>query len=77
MIELVVGTIAEMTGPTNDRLFRAIAAEPQTDVRVSPELNARLPLPQLNSDAQGPRIDGISDPEEVVELLNGPVFQRT
>lgn len=75
--------VADLADPGTDRLYRAVAAEIQTDESLGGELIRRLLGPSMQATAarlQAARDSGAvtadADIEITVELLFGPVFHR-
>lgn len=81
--ELLHGSVEEMTDPARGQLLRTIVAEVQHDPDLADELRARLLRPQFDAAIQRIRagqkagqLRADLDPEIVVEMLYGPIFQR-
>ncbi len=73
---LVDGIVAELTEPAADAMMRAVLTRLQVHPELSDELQHRLLGPQTAAIADRFRRAGVADPEQVTELLLGPVFHR-
>jgi AcrR family transcriptional regulator len=80
---LLHGSVEEMTNPARGQLLRTIVAEVQHDPDLAEELEARLLRPQfdaaiqrIRAGQQAGQIRDDLDPEIVMEMLYGPIFQR-
>lgn len=73
---LLLATAEELTDPAQERMFRAVLAEIQTDEALAVQMRARLLDPQLRAVEARLARGGISDAEAAAELIYGPVFYR-
>ncbi|MEG9224451.1 TetR/AcrR family transcriptional regulator [Aeromicrobium sp. Sec7.5] len=74
--DLVAGIVAELTDPGADALMRDVLIRLQAYPDLSAELQHRLLGPQTAAIADRFRRAGVADPEQVTELLLGPIFHR-
>jgi AcrR family transcriptional regulator len=73
---LVTETIAELTDPMQEPLLRAVTSDIQTDKVLASQFRNRLLAPQLSAISDRLRQGGVDDPDEIAELLLGPIFHR-
>lgn len=76
LIRLVQETIAELCHPTMEPLLRSVTAAIQTDVILATQYRELLLEPQMQAVAGRLQRGGVERPEEVAELLLGPLLHR-
>lgn len=74
---LVRGIVEQLTEPAADAMMRAVLTRLQVHPELSAELQHRLLGPQTAAIVDRFRRSGVAaDPEQVTELLLGPLFHR-
>ncbi|WP_235866305.1 TetR/AcrR family transcriptional regulator [Serinibacter arcticus] len=76
LVALASGIVAELSDPASDRLLRAATAQVLTDPDLNLELLHRLLEPQMRAIGERWRIADVDAPDELAELLVGPIFHR-
>lgn len=73
---LATGMIDELSDPTQERLFRAVTAELQSDDALAAQFRELLLEPQLTAISDRLSQSDVRDPDDVAELFVGPIFHR-
>lgn len=73
---LVDAIVEELTEPAGDALMRDVLTRLQVHPELSAELQQRLLGPQTAAIGDRFRRAGVTDPDQVTELLLGPPFHR-
>ncbi|MGJ9425889.1 TetR/AcrR family transcriptional regulator [Nesterenkonia halotolerans] len=76
LIQLVQETIVELCDPTAEPLLRSVTAAIQTDEALAAQYRELLLEPQMQAVAQRLQRSGVERPDEVAELLLGPLLHR-
>lgn len=76
MTTLVEGMASELADPVQDQLLRSVTAEIQTDGGLAAEYRDLLLRPQMTAIAERLGRGGVAEPDEIAELLVGPLLHR-
>lgn len=76
LLELLRGTVAELTTEPRATLLRMLAASVQTDETIAHQFRTRLFEPQQAQVTRLIASEGLADPEAATELLLAPLLYR-